>query len=283
MAQNVRAIKGRIGNVRDIGQITKAMNAIAMTKVTRMKRRLANIRPYMTALTTFAERLNGRVGEDAISHPLTVQNACSVHAVFVLNADRGLCGRYKGDLNRASEQHLASIGRDSRLIVGGEKARVFFARRDISPLRTYTNVYDQPTESVAARIADELIFLYEQGTVGRVDLLYMRFESDLTQSLVTEPFLPLQLASAPNDDLVDPDAGAMLNVALRVLLRARMYAALIETKTSEDALRRQAMKAATDNAEDLVKVLTRAYNKARQHAITREIADIIGGAEALRG
>ena len=283
MAQNVRAIKGRIGNVRDIGQITKAMNAIAMTKVTRMKRRLAHIRPYSRALTAFAERLHGRMGEDADAHPLTVQNGSSVRAVFVLNADRGLCGRYKGDLNRASDQRLTSLGHEGRLIVGGEKARAFFARREVTPLRTYTHVYDQPTESVAAQIAEELMLLYEQGEVGHIELLYMRFSSDLTQTMTTEPFLPLSLSSSPNDDLVDPEAAAMLDVTLRMLLRARMYMALVETKTSEDALRRQAMKAATDNAEDLVKLLTRAYNKARQHAITREIADIIGGAEALRG
>ena len=94
--------------------------------------------------------------------------------------------------------------------------------------------------------------------------------------------LPIAIEPADNDDLIDPEADVMLDVAVRMLLRGTLYAALIETKTCEDAIRRQAMKAATDNAEDLLKSLTRAYNKARQQAITREIADIIGGAEALR-
>jgi F-type H+-transporting ATPase subunit gamma len=282
VAQNVRSIKGRIENIQDIAQITKAMNAIAMTKVTRMKRRLAAMRPYTEGLTAFAQRMMGRLGAEEEAHPLTVPNGSSSVAIFVLNADRGLCGRYKGDLNRASDELLRELGPSGKLIVGGEKARSYYARRAVHALTTYANVYDQPTEAIAGRIADELIERYERGDVGRIDLVFMRFASDLTQKLVVEPFLPLSVAAADNDDLIDPDAGAMLDIAVRMTLRGILYAALLETKTSEDAIRRQAMRAATDNAEDLLKSLTRAYNKARQQAITREIADIIGGAEALR-
>jgi len=282
MAQHVRAIKGRIGNIENIGQITKAMNAIAMTKVTRMKRRLAQTRPYIEGLTAFASRMMGRLAADDEAHPLTFPNGSSIVGVFVLNADRGLCGRYKGDLNRESERRVQELGSDGRLILGGEKARSYYSRRELQILSTYAQVYDQPTEAVAARIANELIGLYERGDVGRIDLMYMRFRSDLSQKLVVEPFLPISIEADENDDLIDPEADAMLDVALRMALRGTLYAALIETKTSEDAIRRQAMQAATDNAEDLLKSLTRAYNKARQQAITREIADIIGGAEALR-
>jgi len=282
MAQNVRAIKSRIGNIENIGQITKAMNAIAMTKVTRMKRRLSGTRPYSEDLTGFTQRMMGRLGVDEEAHPLTVPNESSIRGVFVLNADRGLCGRYKGELNRESERMIGELGSDGRLILGGEKARAYYARRDVQILGTYANVYDEPTEAIATRMANELMAMFERGDVGQIDLVYMRFVSDLSQKLVVEPFLPISLDSAENDDLMDPEAEIMLNIALRMLLRATLYAALIETKTSEDALRRQAMRAATDNAEDLLKSLTRVYNRARQQEITREIADIIGGAEALR-
>lgn len=282
MGQHVRAIKGRIGNIENIGQITKAMNAIAMTKVTRMKRRLAETRPYISGLTTFAQRMMGRLASADEVHPLTLPNGSSATGLFVLNSDRGLCGRYKGDLNRESERQMHSLGSDGRLILGGEKSRAYYARRDVRVLSTYAHVYDQPTEIIAGRIADELVELFERGDVGRIDLMYMRFVSDLQQRLVVEPFLPLPIEVDENDDLIDPEAGAMLDIAVRMVLRGTLYAALLETKTSEDAIRRQAMRAATDNAEDLLKNLTRAYNKARQQAITREIADIIGGAEALR-
>jgi len=282
VAQNVRAIKSRIGNITDIAQITKAMNAIAMTKLTRMKRQLGEIRPYMDDLNAFTNRLLGRLSSDADLHPLTTSNDTQDVGVFVLNSDRGLCGRYKGDLNRKAEQLISEHGRDSRIILGGEKARLYFARRDVNTLATYAHVYDQPTMGIAGRIADELMARYEANEVARIDLVYMTFLSDLSQRVVVQQFLPLELEPGTNDDLVDPEAETMLDIAVRMTLRAQLYAALLETKTSEIAIRRQAMKAATDNADDLITNLTRAYNKARQQAITREIADIIGGAEALR-
>jgi F-type H+-transporting ATPase subunit gamma len=282
MAQHVRAVKGRIGNIENIAQITRAMNAIAMTKVTRMKRRLAEVRPYLEELDGYIAQLIGRIQPDVEPHPLTAPNRSDAVGVMVLNSDRGLCGRYKGDLNRRGEELLRESGRDARLLAGGEKARVYFARRGVEPLLSYAHVYDQPTAETAWRMANDLIDLYLEERVGKIVLVYMRFVSDLSQRLVVEEFLPVGVAAETNDVLAEPSVQEMLDISLRLSLQGRLYAALLETKTSEDAIRRQAMRNATDNAEDLLKTLTRAYNKARQQAITREIADIIGGAEALR-
>ena len=282
MAQHVRAIKGRIGNIENIAQITRAMNAIAMTKVTRMKRRLAEVRPFLEELEGYIAQLIGRIPPEVDPHPLMVANGTETVGVTVLNSDRGLCGRYKGDINRRGEELLRESGEGARLLAGGEKARVFFARRGIEPLRSYAHTYDQPTAETARRMAGDLIDLYLEGQVGRIVLVYMRFVSDLRQTLVVEDYLPVSAEPTPNDMLAEPSVEEMLDVSLRLSLQGRLYAALLETKTSEDAIRRQAMRNATDNAEDLLKGLTRAYNKARQQAITREIADIIGGAEALR-
>lgn len=282
MAQHVRAIKGRIGNIENIAQITRAMNAIAMTKVTRMKRRLAEVRPYLEELDGYIAELIGRIPPDVEPHPLMAPSGSDAVGVMVLNSDRGLCGRYKGDINRRGEELLRDSGRDAQLLVGGEKARVYFARRGVEPLLSYAHVYDQPTAETARRMANDLIDLYLEGRVGRIVLVYMRFVSDLAQRLVVEEFLPVDVAAETNDVLAEPSVQEMLDISLRLSLQGRLYAALLETKTSEDAIRRQAMRNATDNAEDLLKALTRTYNKARQQAITREIADIIGGAEALR-
>ena len=282
MAQHVRAIKGRIGNIENIAQITRAMNAIAMTKVTRMKRRLAEVRPFLEELDGYIARLIGRIPPEVDPHPLMAPNGTEAVGVMVLNSDRGLCGRYKGDINRRGEELVRESGGEARLLAGGEKARVFFARRGIEPLRSYAHTYDQPTAETARRMAGDLIDLYIERQVGRIVLVYMRFVSDLKQVLVVEEFLPVSIEPEVNDVLVEPSVEEMLDVSLRLSLHGRLYAALLETKTCEDAIRRQAMKNATDNAEDLLKGLTRAYNKARQQAITREIADIIGGAEALR-
>jgi F-type H+-transporting ATPase subunit gamma len=282
MAQHVRAIKGRIGNIENIAQITRAMNAIAMTKVTRMKRRLAEVRPYLDELDGYIAQLIGRVPSDAEPHPLMSPNESDAVGVMVLNSDRGLCGRYKGDINRRGEELLGESGQDAQLLAGGEKARVYFARRGVEPLLSYVHVYDQPTAETARRMANDLIDLYLEERVGKIVLVYMRFVSDLSQRLVVEEFLPVDVAAETNDVLAEPSVQEMLDISLRLSLEGRLYAALLETKTSEDAIRRQAMRNATDNAEDLLKALTRTYNKARQQAITREIADIIGGAEALR-
>ncbi len=281
MAQNVRTIKSRIGNIENIAQITRAMHAIAMTKVTRMKKRLAAVRPYIEELEGYVAQLIGRIPPEVEPHPLMTANGSDALGVMVLNADRGLCGRYKGELNRRGDD-LIEAAAAAELLAGGEKARSYFTRRGIEPLRSYTGVYDKPTTDTARRMADDLIELYLEGRIGRIVLVYMRFVSDLRQSLVVEEFLPVSVAPRPNDVLVEPSLEEMIDVSLRMSLHGRMYAVLLETKTSEDAIRRQAMKSATDNAEDLLKALTRAYNKARQQEITREIADIIGGAEALR-
>jgi len=282
MAGQVRAIKRRIGNIENIAQITRAMNAIAMTKVARMKRRLEQTEPYVARLGAFLAEAVGRIPSGAEASLLLAGSEAATAGVLVLNADRGLCGRYKGDLNRRAEELLAEVHPDGRLFAGGEKARLHFERHGVEPLRTYSRLYDTPAYDVAGRMADDLIELYRAGDVGRIDIVYMTFISDLRQRLVVERILPIEVEARTNDALGEPTPAELVDEILPIYLRGKMYLAILETKASEDAIRRQAMKSATDNAEDLLKTLTRAYNKARQQAITREIADIIGGAEALR-
>jgi F-type H+-transporting ATPase subunit gamma len=185
-------------------------------------------------------------------------------------------------LNRAAEAELRDAGPSSRILAGGEKARAYFVRRGMEPLRSYVNVYEPPTWDAAARIADDAMGLYRSGEVGRVKLVYMRFVSDLAQRLTVADLLPVQVEAEPSESLVEPDLATALENTLPLYVRVKLYTAMLETKTSEDAIRRQAMRNATDNAEDLLETLRRSYNRARQQSITREIADIQGGAEALR-
>lgn len=282
MAIGVRTIKGRIGNIENIRQITKAMNAIAMTKVTRMKRRLTEGRPYQEALESFLAALLVQMPETAEPHPLTVANGSPHVGVLVLNSDRGLCGRFKGDLNRKGYDLLSELDRKGKVIAGGEKARTYFSRQQVELLKSYVRVYEDPTPTFAREMASDLISLYTEGVVGRVVVVYMQFVSDLAQRMTVEEILPIRVAGKGSETLIEPDPSSMLEFTLHLHLEGKLFSALLETKTSEHAIRRQAMKNATDNAEDLLKILTRSYNKARQQSITREIADIVGGAEALR-
>lgn len=284
MAQNVRTIKRRIANIENIRQITKAMNAIAMTKLTRMKRRLEPVRPYVADLEGFIARLLAQVPEGTTLHPLMAENGSDAVGVLVLNADRGLCGRFQGELNRTAEELLAQADGKGKLLAGGEKARSHFAsHRRIEILRAYPHLYEEPTPQAARRIAGDSIELYTEGEIGRLIVVGMQFISDLAQRVVTEELLPIRVPPQGGEAIIEPgDLSEMLAIALPLYIEGKIFGMLLETKTSEHAIRRQAMKNATDNADDLLTVLTRFYHKARQQSITREIADIVGGAEALR-
>ncbi len=282
MAGNVRGIKTRIGNIENIRQITKAMNAIAMTKVTRMKRRLAVARPYTHELEAMLASLLSRHGEIAAAHPLIAANGSDNIGILVLNSDRGLCGRFKGELNHEAESLADENRHTARLIIGGEKARTFFARRKVKTLKEYVHFYEDPTPMIAREITSDLIAMYEQGLFGRLLIVYMHFISDLAQRLTVEDVLPIKVEPRGGEMLIEPDPQRLLDTILPLYLQGKLFELLLDTKTSEDAIRRQAMSSATDNADELLKSLTRAYNKARQQSITREISDIMGGAEALR-
>lgn len=282
MAISLRAIKSRIKNIENIRQITRAMNAIAMTKVTRMKRRLTQGRPYLEGLESFLAGLLAQMPASADPHPLTIDNGSPQVGVLVLNSDRGLCGRFKGDLNRKGHDLVAALDEKGKIIAGGEKARAYFSRQRVEVLKGYVRAYEDPAPRFARQMASDLLSFFLEGTVGRVVLVYMRFCSDLVQRVVVEELLPIRIEPEGRQTLLEPDAAALLEFALAMYVEGKLFTALLETKTSEHAIRRQAMKSATDNAEDLLRLLTRSYNKARQQSITLEIADIMGGAEALR-
>ncbi|MBN1859468.1 ATP synthase F1 subunit gamma [Candidatus Bipolaricaulota bacterium] len=288
MAGNVREINRRIGNIRNIRQITKAMNAIAMTKVTRFKRRLEAAKPWTESLERLVAAAMAQPNLTREPHPLVSDNGAEPVAVLVLNSDSGLCGRYTGDLNRATEKLIHEHGPAARLLVGGEKARLFFARQDqsrsrpVETLETYVRVYSDPTMDIAGRISRDIIRLYNEQAIGRCIVVSMRFVSDLRQRLQIETLLPIEVAPRGSEALIEPSGPEFLDRMLPLYVQGKLFEALLHTRASEEAIRRQSMKSATDNADDLITLLTRTYNKARQQGITTEIADIVGGSEALR-
>jgi F-type H+-transporting ATPase subunit gamma len=282
MSIAVREIKRRIGNIENIRQITRAMNAIAMTKLTRAKRQFAAAQPYMTALESFLSAALAQKTDTSEPHPLTIDNSASDVAIVVLSCDRGLCGRFKGDLNRKGSDLLQELGGKGKIIAGGEKALAYFVRQRVTVINSYTHVYEQPDLEIAQRISRDLTSLYLEKEVGSIIVVYTHFVSDLNQYVVEKKILPVEVSETGGSVLMEPDLKEMVEFVLPLYLQSKVFLALVESKTSEHAIRRQAMKSATDNAEDLLSTLTRFYNKARQQSITREIADIVGGAEALR-
>lgn len=281
MAQ-VKEIRRHIGSVNKIKQITKAMYAISLTRVFKSKQQLFQVRAYSQAQLELMRDIIGDIRPD---NPW-------LHApgqgryVFVINSDRGLCGRFKGDLNRKADG-LMRQDSGAKLILGGEKANVYFRQSSYEIVKTYSGVYDKPRYVQAEQIAQDLIALYREQRAP-IDLVYMRFINDFRQVVEEERLLPLSVPPAEGDKtkktqtLYEPSKDAVFEGLVPQYLKVQMYRALLESKTSEHAIRRQAMRSATDNADELIRDLTLQYNKARQQEITKQLLDIMGGAEALR-
>lgn len=280
MSARVRQIHRRIANVRHVRQITKAMYTIAAAQVVQRKRALLGARPFTERAEEVLADLAATAHRAGITHPLLDKPEREGVGILVVNADRGMCGPYVGDVNRAAAS-LAAATPSPQILAGGEKARLYFRRSPWPVVQSYVHRYDHPTPAVAEELAQDVLSLYD--AVGEVQVVYTHFRGELAQQVRTERLLPLSLPPGQAQDLlVEPDLFRVVDGLVRDYLTGRILRILVEAKASEVAVRRQAMKAATDNADELLEKLTLSYNKARQHGITAELADIMGGAEALR-
>ncbi|MBS3736937.1 MAG: ATP synthase F1 subunit gamma [Candidatus Bipolaricaulota bacterium] len=301
MAQ-VREIKSRIANIKNIKQITKAMNAIAMAKVTRLKKQLNRSRPYQEVINSKLELLSGRglqdeSREEETISPILEQGDGDTIGLAVFNSDRGLSGNYTVDINRSARDFVRSRDSEVKLFAGGDKAHQFFRKWD--QLETsWVGFYQEPDFETAEAMGKELLDSFLEGIIGELWVVYMEFFSDLKQKLKVEKILPLSPEEAveessadeeeytgpegEKDYIFDPNEEEIVTSFLEEWFMERIFWIVLNTKASEHAIRRKAMRDATDNANELIDDLTLTYNKARQQEITREIADIIGGAEALR-
>lgn len=292
MAQ-AREIEGRIANIKNIKQITKAMNAIAMAKVTRLKDKLEDARPYQEAINENLRLLKrstgkGEDGEESVSPLLTEGNGDGIGLV-VFNSDRGLSGNYTIDINRSARDFVRSRDREVSIYAGGEKGHNFF--KDWEEFESsWVDFYQEPDFNKAEAIGKELLDSFESGEFVELWTIYMKFNSDLNQELKVEKVLPLSAEEEEGEDagtpveehLFEPEREEIMADFLEEWFLERIFWIILNTKTSEHAIRRKAMRDATNNADELIDDLTMTYNKVRQQQITREIEDIIGGAEALR-
>ena len=287
-----RILRGRIKSVQATKKITRAMELIAASRIVKAQQRVVAAVPYSEMITEVVRDLSA--AGSAKSMPLlagreTVKNVCYV----VLTADRGLCGGYNSGVMRATEGEIkedALQGRGHTIIAIGRKAEGYFRFRGYNVANSYTGFTDSPTYATAKEIGEFVTGLYTDGTVDRVELVYTRFISSGTQEVVQRPLVPLDAQVAEGGDAknaagadyeFEPNPEAILETLLPRYVEARVYAALLNAAASEHAFRQRAMKSATDNAEELIKNLSRIMNRARQDSITTEIMEIVGGAEAM--
>ncbi len=287
-----RKIRRRMNSVQSTKKITRAMELIAASRISKAQQRVAAARPYSDQITEVIRTL--AASGAGLDHPLLEErDPISTVGFIVMAADRGLAGAYNSTVNRQAEraiQGTESEGKDIALFTSGRKVEGYFKYRGYPIVAAFGGYTEQPSYEDARRMGEEVIGRYRDEEIDQVELVYTRFYSPASQRVVTTRLLPLEreaiedMAQEGPEALyeIEPDPDTILEELLPRYVEARIFAALLDAAASEHAARQRAMKAATDNAEELIKNLSIQANKMRQAGITTEIMEIVGGAEALR-
>ncbi len=312
---NLKAIRDRIKSVKNTRKITEAMRLVAAARVRRAQEQVTSTRPFADRLAQVLYGLQTRLAFEDVNLPLLKQREIKSVGLLVITGDRGLCGGYNTNVikraeNRAKELQAAGIS--YKYVLVGRKATQYFQRREQPIDANYTGLEQIPTAKEASQIADELLSLFLSESVDRIELIYTRFVSLVSSRPVVQTLLPLdiqgleasddeifrlttrggqfeverekvttQIRALPRDMIFEQNPVQILDSLLPLYLSNQLLRALQESAASELAARMTAMSNASDNASELIGTLTLSYNKARQAAITQEILEVVGGAEAL--
>lgn len=282
---NLRAIRTRIRSVENTRQITKSMKMVAAAKLRRTQTAFSALRDFAAQSEEMLAKLTGSAPD--LDDPLLRRHAENKKVCYVLIVgNRGLCGTYHAALLRFLEELAAKETREKELVVCGRWGKDMIPGLGVPVTRSF-EISDAPEAAEAARVADWLRERYLSGAADEIVLVYQRFRSVLKQDPGTQTLLPMQLKKPESDGaaprwIYEPDRDALLHTLLGMTLYNTVHAALLEARTGEHSARMTAMTAAADNTEALIGELTLQLNHARQAAITTEISEIAGGAEALK-
>jgi len=296
MGAQLRVYRRRMRSVKATKKITKAMELISASRIVKAQQRVAASTPYANELT---RAVSAVASYSSVNHPLTTASENPKRAaILVISADRGMAGAYSNNAIKEGEQ-LAALIRSRGLEVSsylvGRKAVNYYRFRNRAIAGAWSGFSDTPTYEDAKSVADALIQAFladaqtEKGGVDEIHIVFTEFKSMLTQNALAKRMLPLEVveSDAPVASGLlpmyefEPNAEVVLNALLPRYIEARIFNAMLQSAASEHAARRRAMKSATDNADELIKSLTRLANAARQAEITQEISEIVGGADAL--
>lgn len=312
---NLKSIRDRIQSVKNTKKITEAMRLVAAARVRRAQEQVTATRPFADRLAQVLYGLQSRLQFEDVDLPLLKQREVKTVGLLVVAGDRGLCGGYNSNVIRRAEnraKELQAEGVNYRYVLVGRKAIQYFQRREQPIDATYTGLEQIPTAKEATDIADQLLSLFLSEKVDRIELIYTRFVSLVSSRPVVQTLLPLdpqgleaaddeifrlttrggqfeverqkvtsQVRPLPRDMIFEQDPVQILDSLLPLYLSNQLLRALQESAASELAARMTAMNNASDNAGELIKTLSLSYNKARQAAITQELLEVVGGAEAL--
>ncbi|MFI0367601.1 F0F1 ATP synthase subunit gamma [Actinomadura sp. 1N219] len=292
MAAQLRQLRQRIKTVKSTAKITRAQEMIATSRIVKAQQAVAASKPYADQITQALSALvSHHVG---IDHPLLKEQPADTRsAVLIITSDRGFCGAYNANVIREAESLIKALraeGREPVPYVVGNKGITWYRFRDRDVAQSWHGFSDRPAfvnaEEIGRRLTDDFLKTDAEGGVGEIHVVYTEFVSMLTQAVRVTRLMPLEIEEASSDKVppayeFEPSASAALDLLLPNYIESRIFHMLLQSAASFQASVRRAMKSATDNANELIGVYTRQMNQARQAAITQEISEIVGGADAL--
>lgn len=285
----LRDTRRRISSVEATKKITRAMELIAASRIPKATARVAASKPYTEKLVEVIENVGG--AQTSASHMLLERREVSTVGLLVIASDRGMAGAYAANIIRLAEQRIFELekaGNDVLIYAVGKKAQSYFRYRGYRIEQAYLGITDTPGYSNARAIANTVMEAYASHRIDSLEAFYTRFESAVTQKPLAREVLPITPPTREDDEgptvsyEFEPSPGEILDRLLPRYVEAFIFNILLEASASEHSARRRAMKAATDNAEELIKNLTVKANRARQAEITTAITEIVGGAQALQ-
>jgi len=291
MGAQLRVVRRRIRSVQSTKKITRAMELIASSRIVKAQQRVEASRPYAVQLTAAMEDIARQTG--SVAHPLLEERETPAKVgVLIVTSDRGLAGSYNANVLKIGEELLKDVARRGLqpvVYVIGKKGVGYFRFRGVPLQGEWQGFSEVPPYEKAEVVGRRLIADFADGEIDELHCAYTDFRSAFTLRATAKRFLPIAhdevhgtgVEAVPAEYLFEPEPAEILNHLLPQYVVTKVYAALLESAASENASRRRAMKAATDNAEELIKLLSRQANRARQDEITTEILEIVGGAEAL--
>lgn len=287
----LKELKIRITGVKNTQKITKAMKMVSSAKLRRAQERIIATRPYAGKISQLLADLVSAAGEgvDDLLESREIKTKC----VVVVSADRGLAGSFNTNIIRTGSNYINSLDKNTKVIIVGKKANDSLKKMKINLVKSYTGIFNDLSLEQSNEIVNFIVDGYKKKEYDSVEIIYNEFKSIARQVTVREQFLPLKKAESKKDKgsivkqtsgdyIYEPSQYEIIKELIPKQLRVQFWKVLLESNAAEQAARMTAMETATKNASDLLKILELSYNQARQAAITKEILEIVGGAEALK-
>ena len=274
-------IKRRLKSVESTRKITKAMGLVATSKLRKVRNELANNEKYNELCKDIVDVVVSNLPEGYESIYCTERKGDKLY--IVLTSDTGLCGGYNNNVIAYLKEVLDNESGTEKIVLVGSKGLSYMSKYSLNTFNEYVSIPDIPTISEINKIYNEAIYLYKQGEVSEVNIVYTKFISPMKQEPILIKMLPFEVNSSKKEDyLIEPDFEEVLNNSIDTYLKSQLQNCMLHSKASEQSSRMTAMDGATENASDIINNLNIKYNRIRQSVITQEISEIVGGAEAQK-